>query len=904
MGDASGGGAGRGRLQRAGQRDRRAAAAVHPPPSVQVHRQRLERRLDEGLDRGLVVVSAPAGAGKTQLLTSWAAAHDGPVAWASLGPDDRDPMHLWAHVLASLQAATSALSDSLLSRMRPTPVLDERFVTRLLDAWESLSQPVVLVLDDVHALDGSGGADSLADALRRGPGRLPLVLSTRTAPLLPLHRLRLLDAVTELDARSLAFTPAEAHALFELHAVPLSPEQLLQVLDRTEGWAAGLRLAVLALRGRTADLDDAVAQLAGDQRGVVDYFAREVLDRVAPDLTEFMVRTCVVPRVCASLADTLTDGTDGQSVLEDLVRENLFVVALDEHQGWFRYHHLFADALRQRLAALPPDVERDLHRRAARWSREHADPLEACRQLAAAGDWHALAVFTCTTAGALALDLTRPALAQVLRALPSDLVVSDAWVAAAAAIGSYAVYDVAGVHDHVSEARSTLEDVPAAHRPVLEAVLATLETFAAWLDDDSEAQVRTASAALDALALLGSGVVPALAAYRTSVRSVLGMGQLWSGRLAQAESTLDVTVSALAAAPTLNPLVHVHVHGALGVIAGLQGRLNAASDQASTALTVAEDSGWLYLPQAARGHLALAIVLLLRDDRAGCAEAIERGRACLRNLPNRFIGTALDLADVRLRVSSGDVAGAETRLARLRGLLDAWHPPRFLLRWCDVVEGEVGLARGDAAGVAARLAGGIAVPGDERPSSHQLTVLARAHLELGAPERALEVLVPLHADPPGELVAAVDLWLLTALARDRLGQEADAATALGESVELAAADGIVRPFLLVGEPAQQLLRRHRGQLAHQPQFVQPLLDHLARPVARPVPEHPLPPLTDRELSTLRLLPTMMTNAEIAAELYLSVNTVKTHLKSLYRKLGVAGRREAVVIARELGLLDE
>lgn len=901
MGDASGGGAGRGSLQRARERGGRAAAASRAAApggaasgQASLHRRRLEARIEAGLAHGLVVVSAPAGSGKTQLLTSWAQTHDGPVVWVTLEPDDRDPMHLWARVLTALQGRGGVPPDSVLGRLQPTPVLDERFVTRLLDAWDALPQPVVLLLEDVQVLDGSGGARSLADAVRRGPDYLPLVVSSRTEPDLQLHRLRLADSVTEIDGGDLAFTLDEAAELFARSGVHLDDGQLLQVLDRTEGWAAGLRLAVLLLQDQP-DLDAALARLTGDHRPIADYFAREVLDQLAPDLLDFMVRTCVTTPLDAGLAQALTGREDSRALLEHLRHERLFVVPLDEQGRWYRYHHLLSGVLQQRLAALPQGVERELHRRAAGWWRDHGDDLQAARQLAAAGDWHVLAVLTCTSAGALVFDVGRTALAGVLVGLPAALRTRDPWVAAAAAFGAYGVYDAAAVRDHLAEAREALSLVSDDEHSVLEALLMVLDTVAAWLEDDLERQVATAPVAIGRLAVLSSATVPALATYRAAARSVLGMAQLWSGQLAQAEATLGAVARALVTDPEPNALRSVHVEGALGVIAAIQGRLRDAESHGREALRIAEESGWLYLPQAARGHLALAMVQLSRSECAPCRETLDRAGACLHALPNRFISTALGITEARLRVSDGDIAGAETTMARLRGMLATWQPSAYLLHACDAVDAEIAVARGDAELVVARFTA------RGRPASvYEVTVLARAELLVGDPAQALELLAPLHAAPPAELARAVDLWLLTAVARDAMGEVDDACSAVSEAVELAADEGLSRPFLLLRDQVTHLLHKDRSRIRRHPEFVGQLLDLLER--FPPAAATDLPQLTERELSTLQLLPTMMTNAEIADALYVSVNTVKSHLKSLYRKLGVAGRREAVVIARELGML--
>ncbi len=854
----------------------------------------------------MVIVTGPAGSGKTLMLALWAEQRRHPPAWLSAEPEDADPEHFWSRALLALQASPSVPRRSQLGTLKPPPAFDQRFVTHIVHACDQQPQPVVLVLDDLHLLTGSAAMESLADATRRGLGNLRLVVSSRADPTLPLQRLRLADQLTELHASDLAFDRPEAVQLLAQQDVHLRPEQLEELVGRTEGWAAGLRLAALALRGRE-DLDEAVAQLAGEQRAVADYFVEEVLLHLDPDLTDFLLRTCVTRRICPDLANTLTGRPDGQRILAELERDNLFVVALDDRRRWYRYHHLFSELLRQRLSAEPEINPDELHRRAATWFAGQGELLEAARHLAEAGAWKELARFSTRAAGAKMLGVDRHSLAEILHRLPADLVLSDAEMATAAATAAYAEYDAAGVHAHVSLARQRLGDLDPDDLEVIEAVLATLESIVSWMEGNADEEVSHATDALARMERLTTAAVPALPAYRMGTTTVLGMGMLWSGRLDEADAVLTGTLRAVNEAQAMTPVLGVHLHGNLAVLRAFQGSLNEAEAEAETALAVAEESGWLFLPQSAAAYLAVALVALLRGEGEACAAAIERGRACLGDLGDRFADTGLSLARARLDLATGNPARAAAVLEGLRLRTVDWPMPRFLARWLELVQLEVALASDDDSASAEALTSLQAGWGGARPEAHRVVLVARSALVAGDPRRCLELLEDLLGPPTvaprTDLVPRVDAWLLAALAHDQLRQDAEANAALENALTLAEPQRIVRPFLFPAAREKSLLVRHQQTTGTHRAFVSALVERLggAGPGLPAAPEL-LEPLTPRERSVLLLLPTMMSNAEIGDELYVSVNTVKVHLKTLYRKLGVRTRREAVARSRALGLM--
>ncbi|MGN6128810.1 MAG: LuxR C-terminal-related transcriptional regulator, partial [Nocardioidaceae bacterium] len=744
---------------------------------------------------------------------------------------------------------------------------------------------------------------SLAEAIRRGLGGLRLVVSSRAEPPLPLQRLRLRGELTELHADDLALNQAEAVALLGQYDLHLRPHQLQMLVGRTEGWAAGVRLAALSLAERD-DLDAAVSELAGDHRNVADFFVEEVLDQLPRALVEFLVDTSVPRRVCADLANALTGRTDSQAVLDDLERRNLFLVALDDRRQWYRYHHLFADLLRHRLGAMDAPRERELNQVAASWYAQNGEPLEAARHLATAGTWGDLARYVIRIAGTRLLGVERHALIEVVERLPRELVLCDPEAATAAALAAFARYDAAGVRAHVALARNLGHDSGGPDAAATEAVLALLDAGAAWLEGDAEAQVSAATDALDQLTRLSPAAVPAAAAYRGEAGLLLGVGLMWCGRFDEADDRLTRTLHRLKAQDAVPPVLGVQLFGNLAVLRSLQGRLREAVGEAQAAESVAARSGWLFLPQSATAILAEAVVAMTRGDDEACAGALDRCRSALGDVEDRFAATALELVRVRLQLAGGRSGTASATLQELRRRTASGRLPWFLERWTELVELETALVTGSEEDRERLLRGLEKGWGQARPEAHRSALVARAHLEANRPETALRRLEPVVADEGSDVVPAIDAWVVRALAHDRLREDAEALAALDRALELAEPEGVVRPFAVSGERMRTLLERHQQVEAAHHDLVLRLVNLLRhRAGAQELAEVTLlEPLTNREQSVLQLLPTMMSNSEIADELFVSVNTVKVHLKSLYRKLGVGNRRQAVARARLLGLV--
>jgi LuxR family maltose regulon positive regulatory protein len=870
-----------------------------PVPSARtLDRPHLSARLDAAVARPVTLVSAGPGWGKTELVCHWAHHGDrpGPVAWLSLEPDDDDPARLWAHLLVALRRS-GATAGSPLEALSPPVDLDGTFVDRVVEGLAELPAPVVLVLEDLHEVRSRAAMASLERLLSSIPARLRLVLVTRSDPALPVHRLRVRGDLTEVRAADLALDEGEARALLGQHGLVLPSEEVTALVSRTEGWATGLRLAALALESRatSAERAEAVARFAGDERTVADYLVAEVLGRLPARLRTFVLQTSVVDRLDAGLADALTGGTDGPAALDALARSGAPFVALDRGSGWYRCHQLFAEMCRHQLAIEAPESVPELHARAARWYARNDEPVESVRHAALGRDWTFLADHVVRVAGAQVFDEGGWALRRLLREVPPD-VATD--VPAMACVRVLALHDEADPLEQelrVRLAEDLLEQAPAPAGPEA-LVLALAGAAAARSRLDVVAAAEGSARALRLAAGMSPSQVPALARYVAQAHVLRGQSLVWLGSLSEAQAHFEQTLAEggdrdRPARPESPVHATILARSYLSLVHAMRGSLRLAQAQAEAALDLAARLGREDDVQCTSAHLALVLVHLQRGDRPACETALARAAAVLDRRPDPILDTARRLAGARLAADEGgDPAGALATLDEVRGMLDALPPVPFLTVWLVLVRAEVLLAADLAEPALAVLAAGPDAPLESTVYGRLLG--GRALLALGRPADAMELVGPLLDDPPSTGVRAVEAWLVSALAADRLRLDAAAISATGRALDAAGPESMLRPFHTMGAGLQPLLERHLRLTGSHAGLVARLLSQsgTAAPDRPPVHE----PLTDRELTVLGLLPTLMSNAEIAAELYVSVNTVKAHLKSLYRKLGVTGRRAAVL----------
>lgn len=864
-------------------------------PPTYVARTQVAERLDAGTTGPLTVVSAGAGWGKTLTTAAWAAGSPGigPVAWLSVDDGDNEPRSFWNYVLAALRGVLTLPPGNAIAGLDPALGCEEENLRRLAAGIAELPAPVVLVIDDFHLLHEPAVLEGVAALLRHPPRQLRLVLLTRADPALPLHRLRVNDELAEIRARDLAFSATEAARLFAADGVPVPPDQAELLVRRTEGWPAGLRLAALFLRRdghqRSAE------EFAGDDRAVTDYLVEEVLASQPPDLRRFLMRTSVAERVSSGLAEVLTGYPRCQSVLETLERTNAFVVGLGSDRRWFRYHPLLREMLQHQLSLSEPDTLSGLHRRAALWFADSEAPVEALRHALAAEDWELFGRLFVTHAAPLLVSTERMAVGRLLEAVPPQRSTDSAELALCAAGRLYHAGRFPEMQHHLDFADARLAESPSGAATGSRIAARAFTAAVARTRGDMPALVSAAAAALELLAGPGLGL-PAADDYRAIALSNRGAGELWSGLLGDAERHLRDALTAVA--DTRLEVTRINVLGHLALTAVATGRLREGFTCASTAVELVAARGWVPLPQAASAYLAVGLVHFEWNNVDLARRLLTQGRGDGVDLAPDF---AMTLAQARIEASLDRVDVAREELARLRRRLPDWTPPAYLAGWLVVTEAEVDLAAGDPATALTRFPPVAA----EAMPTHQRVCLAKVLLAAGEPQRADRVLAGLRTggEPNGD---DVETWLVTALLADRLREDNRALDALQRAIVLARPERVRRPFAALGhEHLPRLLTRlHQvdsafGELADE------VLGDVWESAPPSLPLDPLAdPLTDRELSVLRQLPTMMTNVEIAGELYVSVNTVKAHLKRLYRKLGVVSRRDAVHRARELGLLHD
>lgn len=842
-------------------------------------------------------VSGPAGSGKTVLVRSWLAARDGAdnAAWVTIGRHEPDATQFWVSIVEALRRTTAG--STAIGALSPAPDLDVSAVAeRVLSDLTALQVPLWLVLDDVQDLRSPTVLRQLETLIVGAPKELRIILITRIELRVGLHRLRLEGELAEIRGRDLRFSEDEARTLFDAAGAVLSDHALRHLVDRTEGWAAGLRLAALCMAGGPGDEGFAL-EFSGSERTVADYLLAEVLDRQSPEVRRMLLRTSVLERVSGDLADTLTGGDTGQRTLQGLEDANAFTVALDAERSWFRYHHLFAELLQLELRRTEPSALPELHRIAAERLAAGGYPIEAVRQAQAAGDWPLATRLLSDAWLGLWLDGHGRSAHQLLARFPS-LGPGDAELAALVAADELDRGSVELAEHHITRAMSEAESVSPDRRPRFDAVVGAVRLLLARRRGDIEAVEAETTQLLATAERLGAAKLDLGADLRAFVLTSFGGPALESSRREESERHLDegINLARRIGRPYLELSGLTHAASI-----ALFHSFDIARQHASQAVALAELHGWDAEPIVGVACFTLGAALLAQGRLQEAEQWLERSE--------RVIGQGLEPSDpVRLQYTRGLLDLAYGRLERayeefstverLAGLL----PTRQLglLARERSVRAQALIRLGEMRHAEELLA---EFEGD---SNSTCIAVARAALQIARadPAGATDVLVSaISEDQPFWTIQAL---LLEAIARDALGDAAGAGNALDGALALAEPERVLLPFLL-HPAASQLLEQHRGRTCHAAMVGDVLAQLGPEPGAANAtlraPVAPVEQITEAETRVLRYLPTNLTACEIANEVYLSVHTVRTHIRNVYRKLGSNRRSEAVERARSLGLLS-
>jgi LuxR family transcriptional regulator, maltose regulon positive regulatory protein len=882
-----------------------------------VPRSRLHERLDEGARRDLTVVSAPAGFGKTTLLADWSQRSELPVAWVSLDERDDDPVRFLLYVIAAVETihedfgtTTRAFLGSLQSREELEPVL-----TALSNEILELPGDFVLVLDDYHSVRSEAIHGALAFLLDHWPPPMHLVIAGRTSPPLPLPRLRARGRLTELGVPDLRFSLEEAtDFLGRTMGLNLTAKRVAALEEGTEGWVAGLQLAAHALRDREVEFRS-MEPIADGARYVFDYLAEEVLSRQPEDVREFLLRTSIVETLSGPLCEALTDTTDGQEMLEWLERNNLFLVPLDDQGRYYRYHHLFAAFLRERLRRRHPDEIPKLHRRAGLWEEADGCLSGAIEHALAAEDFGRAANLIEEETGVRRTYVDASLLLRWLGTLPDDLVRRRPQLSL--------LYAWALAHS------GELEDAERRLWDTEEAMQLDAGASTAGLSDEERTMlgeiciIRARVAAMrenaplttelsnQALELLPEDELH----LRGDVALDLGHAYCSVGDIESASEAFARAAATGRAADDLRTALFALRYQASLEIS--RGRLRKAEGLLLDGQRLAESRPDGVPSVAGIIHTGMGELLYERGDlveaRRLLEEGIEHGRRSgeAKILVYGYVNLA------RVLMARGDVEGAHSLIRKAGGLT-----PRWPLIWAW--QARFWLEQGDVES-AARWSREYEATEDymNYPRHFERITMARVLLGEGRTEEALDSLGNLleNAVSEGRMAHEIELRALLALTYERLGATNEALEHLERALTLAEPEGFVRVFVDEGLPMAALLERvirspqddgsYDGAPHGTPDiYAGTLLEHFAlqaaddsgygRPRSGRAPG--LEPLSGREVEVLELVAAGRSNAEIASELYLSVGTVKAHVHHIFGKLLVRNRSQAVARARELRLL--
>lgn len=890
-----------------------------PRPKI-VLRPRLIEQMNKGLHRKLTLISAPAGSGKTTLVSEWIVSCKRPVAWLSLDEADNDSTRFLTYLIMAVQTVFPNVGAEVLRMLQSAqPPQIESLLTILLNEVYTIPDPVILILDDYHVIENKVVGDALIFLLEHMPPKMHLVITTREDPSLPLARLRARDQLTELRATDLRFADTEAaEFLNQIMGLSLSAEDIAALEARTEGWIAGLQLAAISMQGHK-DAGSFIKSFTGSNQFVLDYLIEEVLRQQSENIQAFLLRTSILDRMSGPLCDAvlLDSSTLGQETLERLEHNNLFIIPLDNERHWYRYHHLFGSLLRQRLGkSLKPEEIAQYHIRASEWYEKNNDPDQAFHHAIATGDYSRAAMLAEKNWRGMSESFQYAVWLGWAKQLPEELIRSRPVLCTQIAWGYMDISEVDASESHLRDVERCLENPPNDMVVVVEeqfralsARIAFIRTYNAQSMSDFSAAVKYAELALK--------LAPEEDHFlRAQTNAILG-GTYWAnGDLEAACKSLSDWVDRARKAGNF----FFAIAGASGKadILTEQGHLREALITLQQSLKLASEHEAESQRIIAHHHLGLALLYHeMRDDESAAQhfqKSLELGqRSVLRDWSYRK-----HLAQARLKEFDGDLDSAldsldDAKRFYVRSLIPNTHPIEAIKAKIYLKQGrlskaqewvrEHGFSEDDDLGYL-------------REFEH--ITLARvlvAEYQVNRTEHIIQDALSLlkrllkAAEDLNRMGSILEIQIVTALAYHALGNTSQAFSSLEHALILAGPEGFVRIFVGEGEPMRSLLsdfrrsleKKTRGKPYELMEYVNKLLSAFAQPKEKQQSKL-VEPLSKRELEILQLIAQGLSNSEISKRLFLALNTVKGHNRIIFDKLQAQNRTDAVARARELGLL--
>ncbi|MCC6175686.1 MAG: AAA family ATPase [Chloroflexi bacterium] len=898
-----------------------------------VPRSRLTERLNRGAESKLVLVSAPAGFGKTTLLAEWlkeASEREQSVAWLSLDPGDSRPASFWTYLIAALRTTVPGVGMGTLALLQsPQPPPMEAVLIALLNELAAIPDHIVLVLDDYHAIDARGVQDGMAFLLNHLPPQVHLVIASRADPALPLARLRARGELAEIRAADLRFTRDEAAAyLNAAMGLDLAARDIAALEARTEGWIAALQLAALSMQGRD-DIAGFIAGFAGDDRYIVDYLVEEVLQRQAEPVRTFLLETSILGRLSGPLCDEVTGRDGGKAMLEALERGNLFLVPLDDRRRWYRYHHLFADVLRAHLVDEQREHVPDLRRRACRWYEQNGERTEAIRHALVAEDFPRAADLVELAVPALRRSRHEAILLGWLQALPDALISVRPVLSAVYGGALLATGQLEHVESRLRDAERWLDS--SADRADLRDRPDAVSAGMVVVDDEEFRRLPGSIAVWRAGLSLVLGRVAETVTYARraldlvpeddllghgGAAGLLGLAAWASGDLELAHRTYAAGMASLQRAGHVADVIGGAIP--LAAIRIAQGRLHEAMRTYEQAIQLAAEQGEPAPRGTADLYLELSELLRERDDLPTAAQYLLTSKELSDRTGFPLNRSRWCAAMARIHEARGDLDGAldlleEAGRLYVRDFFPDVRPVAALKARVWVIQGRLGEALGWV-----REQGLLTEDDLSYLREFEHITLARvllAQFRSDREERAISEAIGLLerllavAEDGGRMGSVIEVLVLQALAHQLRGDIPTALAPLQRALTLAEPEGYVRIFVDEGPRLAELLEV-AAQHGIAGRYVRQLLAAFGKTVdstgklddgGKPVEQDLVEPLSERELDVLRLLRSDLDGPDIARQLMVSLNTMRTHTKNIYAKLGVNNRRAAVSRADELGL---